>query len=154
MGSIPPPSAEAFGYHVELFFALAQPDGSFERLPELIEYEQRRMAARAAWARHFRDVDVFLCPVNFTPAFRHDPRPFDQRTVSTSEGERPYDAQPFWIAHASLPGLPALSAPIGRSSAGLPVGAQIIGPMHEDDTAITFAELIAEIVGGYEPPPT
>ena len=92
-GVDPAAEAEAFGYHVELFFALAQPDGSFERLPELIEYEQRRMAARAAWARHFRDVDVFLCPVNFTPAFRHDPRPFDQRTVSTSEGERAYDSE-------------------------------------------------------------
>jgi amidase len=35
----------------------------------------------------------------------------------------------------------------------LPVGAQIIGPLYEDDTAITFAELMAETVGGYAPPP-
>ena len=144
---------ETFGYHVDLFFAFAEPDGSFERMPELIEYEQQRMAIRAAWGRYFREVDVFLCPVNFTPAFPHDPSPFEQRTVRTSDGERPYAAQSFWISHASLPGLPAVSAPIGRTAHGLPVGAQIIGPLYEDDTAITFAELTAEVVGGYEPPP-
>ena len=152
-GVDPAAVSEAFGYHVELFFAFTQPGGSFERLPELIEYEQRRMAVRAAWGRYFREVDAFLCPVNFTPAFPHDPRPFEQRTVPTSDGERPYDAQPFWISHASLPGLPAVSAPIGRTRHGLPVGAQIIGPLYEDDTAITFAELAAGVVGGYERPP-
>jgi amidase len=146
--------SDAFGYHLELFFAFAQPGGSFERLPELIEYEQRRMAVRAAWGRYFRDVDVFLCPVNFTPAFPHDPRPFEQRTVATSDGERPYDAQAFWISHASLPGLPAVSVPIGQTPAGLPVGLKIIGPLYEDDTAITIAEITADIVGGYEPPPS
>ena len=97
--------------------------------------------------------DVFLCPVNYTPAFPHDPSPFEQRTVPTSDGEWPYDAQPFWISHASLPGLPAVSAPVGQTAHGLPVGVQIIGPLYEDDTAITFAELAAEVVGGYVPPP-
>jgi amidase len=152
-GVDPAAVAKAFGYHVELFFAFAQPGGRFERLPELIEYEQRRMAVRAAWGRYFREVDAFLCPVNFTPAFPHDPRPFEQRTVPTSDGERPYDAQPFWISHASLPGLPAVSAPMGRTRHGLPVGMQIIGPLYEDDSAITFAELAAGVVGGYEQPP-
>jgi amidase len=149
----PAATSDAFGYHVGLFLALAQPGGTFERLPELIEYEHRRMAVRAAWGRYFREVDAFICPVNFTPAFPHDPRPFEQRTVATSDGERPYDAQPFWISHASLPGLPAVSAPVGRTRHGLPVGMQIIGPLYEDDTAITFAELTADIIGGYEPPP-
>jgi amidase len=44
-------------------------------------------------------------------------------------------------------------APIGRTPGGLPVGAQIVGPLYEDDTAITFAELLAEVLGGYERPP-
>ena len=43
-------------------------------------------------------------------------------------------------------------APVGRTAAGLPVGAQIIGPAYEDDTAITFAELLGEVIGGYEIP--
>jgi amidase len=112
------------------------------------------MAARAAWSRYFTDTDVFLCPANFTPAFPHDARPFNDRTIATPEGERPYGSQPFWISHASLPGLPAVAAPVGRTAGQLPVGAQIIGPRYEDDTAITFAELLAEVTGGFQPPPS
>jgi amidase len=111
------------------------------------------MSARAAWARYFNDIDVFFCPTNFTPAFPHDNRPFEERTITTPEGERPYDNQPFWISHASLPGLPAVVAPIGRTPSGLPVGAQIIGPLYEDDTPVTFAELLGDVIGGYESPP-
>jgi amidase len=73
--------------------------------------------------------------------------------VPTPERPRRYDQHPFWISHASLPGLPAVSAPIGRTARGLPVGAQIVGPLYEDDTAITFAELTAGVVRGYETPP-
>jgi amidase len=111
------------------------------------------MATRAAWTRYFHDIDVFLCPATVTPAFPHDGRPFDERTIPTPEGDRPYTDQTFWISHASLPGLPAVAAPIGRTRAGLPVGVQVLGPLYEDDTAITFAELLADVAGGYEAPP-
>jgi amidase len=144
---------ESFGFHVQLFFAFQQPGEEFATLPEVIDHENRRMAARTAWNRYFNETDVFLCPVNFTPAFPHDPRPFEARTISTPDGERPYDNQSFWVSHASLPGLPAVAAPIGRTPGGLPVGAQIVGPLYEDDTAITFAELLGDVIGGYEPPP-
>jgi amidase len=144
---------ESFGFLVQLFFAFQEPGEGFARISQFIAHENRRMAARAAWCRYFDDIDVFVCPANFTAAFPHDARPFVQRTITTSEGERPYDSQPFWISHASLPGLPAAVAPIGRTSGGLPVGAQIIGPLYEDDTALTFAEQLGGVVGGYEPPP-
>jgi amidase len=144
---------ESFGFHVQLFFAFQQPGEEFATLPEVIDHENRRMAARAAWNRYFNEIDVFLCPVNFTPAFPHDPRPFEARMISTPDGARPYDNQSFWVSHASLPGLPAVAAPIGRTPGGLPVGAQILGPLYEDDTAITFAELLGDVIGGYEPPP-
>jgi amidase len=144
---------ESFGFHVQSFFAFQQPGEDFAKLSEFIDHERRRMAARAAWNRYFDDIDVFLCPINVTPAFPHDTRPFEERTITTPEGERPYNDQAFWVSHASLPGLPALAAPIGRTPGGLPVGAQIMGPLYEDDTAITFAELFTDVIGGYEPPP-
>jgi amidase len=144
---------DSFGYHIELFFAFQEPGQGFVRMPEIADQQALRMFARAAWGRYFEDVDVFVCPANFTPAFPHDRRPFEERTISTHEGERSYADQPFWIAHASLPGLPAVVAPVGRTPAGLPVGAQIIGPLYEDDTPLVFAELLAEVVGGYEAPP-
>jgi amidase len=143
-----------FGYHVQLFFAFQQPDEGFERLGDFVEQENRRMAVRAAWNRYFKDFDVLLCPVNFTAAFPHDPRPFAERTIPTPEGERPYDEQAFWVSHASLPGLPAVAAPLGHTASGLPVGAQVIGPLYEDDAALSFAELLGEVVGGYERPAT
>jgi amidase len=152
-GVDPVREAESFGFHVGLFFTFQQPDEAPGDLPQFIDHESRRMAARVAWSRYFDDIDVFLCPTNFTPAFPHDTRPFDERTITTPEGNRPYDNQPFWITHASLPGLPAVVAPIGRTPGGLPVGAQIIGPLYEDDTAITFAELLSAVIGGYESPP-
>jgi amidase len=144
---------ESFGFHLQLFFTFQEPGDSSGSISEFVDHETRRMSARAAWGDYFRDVDVFLCPVNFTAAFPHDDRAFDERTIDTPEGERRYDDQPFWTAHASLPGLPAAVAPVGRTPGGLPVGAQIVAPLYEDDTALTFAELLGEVIGGYEPPP-
>src|SRR5215204_3243952 len=152
-GVDPVQNYESFGFHVQSFFAFQQPGEDFTTFSEFIDHENRRMASRAAWSRYFDDVDVFLCPVNFAPAFPHDTRPFEERTITTPEGERPYNDQSFWVSHASLPGLPTVAAPIGHTSGVLPVGAQIVGPLYEDDTAITFAELLGDVIGGYDPPP-
>jgi amidase len=152
-GVDPAGQAESFGFQVGLFFAYEQPGDDLPAFAEVVAQERRRMAARAAWGRYFEEVDVFLCPANFTAAFPHDPRPFEARTIATPEGERPYADQAFWVAQASLPGLPAVAAPVGQTPGGLPVGAQVVGPLFEDDTAISFAGLLAEVAGGYRPPP-
>ncbi|GAA0958700.1 amidase family protein [Kribbella koreensis] len=137
-GVDPAAQAEAFGFQIGLFFATHGENADFAPLAQVIHEEQNRIAARAAWQTYFEDIDVFLCPTSFTTAFPHDDRPFEERTIDG----RPYDAQVFWISHASLAGLPAVSMPIPAD--GLPVGGQVIGPFHEDDTAITFAELLAD----------
>jgi amidase len=152
-GIDPGQSAESFEFHIGLFFAYQRAGGEPGPLTQVIGQEERRMAARAAWSAYFTGIDAFLCPVNFTPPFPHDTRPFAERTIATPDGERPYSDQPFWIAHPSLAGLPAVSAPAGRTPAGLPVGLQVVGPRYEDDTPITLAELLADVTGGYQPPP-
>ena len=58
-----------------------------------------------------------------------------------------------WSAIATLNGLPATVAPIGRSETGLPIGVQIIGGYLEDKTTIGFADLIEREFGGFTPPP-
>jgi amidase len=131
----PGEQAEEFGRQVGLFFALHGGEPTPMTVDELLATERGRMIARAKWQRYFEDVDVFLCPTSFTVAFPHG--------LQTIDGQ-PYDTQVFWIAPASLTGHPALSMPIGRTTDGLPVGGQVIGPWHEDDTAITFAELLAD----------
>jgi len=52
-----------------------------------------------------------------------------------------------WPGVATFPGLPATCAPIAKTQAGLPVGAQIIGPRLEDRTPIAFASLIEREFG-------
>jgi amidase len=153
-GVDPVAAAASFGFQVRLFFAHAQPGGDdLPPLAEVVDQERRRMAARAAWGAFFDQVDVFLCPVSFTAAFPHDPRPFEDRTIATPEGDRAYGDQVFWVAQPSLPGLPSVAAPAGRTAGGLPVGVQVVGPLFEDGTAAGFAGLLAEVAGGYQPPP-
>lgn len=148
-GVDPVAQARSFGSEVAQFFAFQSGDADAAALSSVVEQYQRRMAARAVWDRYFADIDVFLSPTVFTAAFPHT----DREVIATPDGERPYHDLAFWIASASLTGLPALNAPIGTTPAGLPVGAQVTGPRHEDDTAITFAELVAEHVGGFTAPP-
>ncbi|WP_410651777.1 amidase [Amycolatopsis sp. cmx-4-54] len=40
---------------------------------------------------------------------------------------------------------PAISVPAGRTSSGLPVGLQIVGPRHSDDLVLAVAKLLEEI---------
>lgn len=59
----------------------------------------------------------------------------------------------YWSVFASVSGLPATVAPVGRTRGGLPAGIQIIAPMWEDATSIEFAALLAGLAGGFVPPP-
>ena len=114
----------------------------------------RRLGFRAQWQNYFNDVDVFLSPVAFTPAFLHDhSEPQEQRLIATSTGPRHYLDLFAWIATATLTGCPATTAPIGLTPDGLPVGIQIMGPFWEDDTPIKFAELLSQEIGAFKPPP-
>jgi amidase len=131
-----------------------------ETLPGMVPFAawQRqnlnRLAFRARWQDYFNDVDIFLSPVAYTPAFPHDHSlPQDKRTITTSAGSRDYMDMLNWIAPATLTGCPATAAPIGLTPDGLPVGIQIMGPYWEDATPIQFAELLAQEIGGFKPPP-
>ena len=112
-----------------------------------------RHKIRARWAEFFTRFDVLLAPAACTAAFPHDHRPFEQRTISVNGTEQPYFCHLSWAGLATAPLLPATVAPAGRTTDGLPVGVQIVGPYLEDRTTIAFARLIADVIGGFEPPP-
>jgi amidase len=116
---------------------------------------QRRLSCRARWQEYFETHDAFLAPTAFTAAFRHDhSEPIDNRVVDTPQGKQRYaERMPCWISAATLAGLPATVAPVGRTDGGLPVGLQIIAPMWEDGTSIEFAALLSDLVGGFTAPP-
>ena len=61
---------------------------------------------------------------------------------------------PWWTISATLSGLPATIAPVGLTATELPVGIQIVAPMWEDGTAIEFAALLSDAIGGFMPPPS
>jgi amidase len=111
---------------------------------------------RLRWQCHelFRDIDVLLTPAGPVTAFPHQTggNPLSRR-ITVNGQPRPYMDLVCWAALASAAYLPATSAPIGISPEGLPVNIQIIGPHLGDKTTIHFAELLANIKGGFHPPP-
>lgn len=115
---------------------------------------RQRLVFRDLWQRYFQDVDVFLSPVAFLPAFAHDhSEPRQNRILNVPSGPRNYMDVRKWISIASLTGCPATVAPVGLTQDGLPVGIQIMGPFWEDATPIRFAELLSTETGGFRPPP-
>jgi amidase len=113
-----------------------------------------RTRAKAAWAEFFTEFDAFLCPTVCCTAPPHDQSPdMEARTIQINGETRPYWDQVSWIGIAGSVELPAVSAPVGVTSEGLPVGLQVVAPYLEDRTAIDVARRAAEVVGGFEVPP-
>jgi amidase len=79
--------------------------------------------------------------------------PWSQRELIVNGRSLPYHLHSAFPSIATLPGLPATAFPAGRSSEGMPIGLQAIGPYLEDYTPIRFAELVTERWGGFEAPP-
>ena len=97
---------------------------------------------------------MLLCPINPVTAIPHD-HSFNvlERTITINGAPRPYNDQMVWAGLVGMAFLPATVAPVGRSSDGLPVGIQIVGPYLEDRTPIDVAKRLADVIGGFEAPP-
>ena len=94
-----------------------------------------------------------LTPIGPVTAFPHQLNGNHLTRKLVVDGKkRPYSDHIPWIALATAALLPATSAPIGLTQAGLPVNVQIVGPYLGDKTTIRFAELLAEVRGGFQPP--
>jgi amidase len=125
-----------------------------------LDTERRRLSR--AWTRMLTDdVDVLLCPVSPVTAVYHDPdrSRVDQvghrldRRIDVDGTERPYLDQIRWNVLTGLVGLPVTTVPLGLAGLGLPVGAQVVAAPHRDRTTIAFAIALADLVGGFQPPP-
>ena len=112
-----------------------------------------RVQQRQGWQSVFTEFDVVLCPASPTPAFAHDHDPdLWNRRLMIDGAWHDYADQLVWAGLASVPGTPATVLPIGTSEGGLPIGAQVIGPMFGDHTTIRFAELLEREIGGFTTP--
>ena len=119
-----------------------------------LDLNERRTRLRSVCRELFNEVDVLLTPVVAFTAPRHNTRGnLYTRSVRVDGKRRRYTDHFSWIALATTAYLPATSAPVGVTPEGLPVNVQIIGDYLDDQTTIQFAELLAEIRGGFQPPP-
>lgn len=103
---------------------------------------------RAELLRWMDETALVISPVGAAPAFRHEePR----RMIVDGEPVNTFRA--FSFAHApNLFDLPSVSVPAGRTRGGLPIGVQITGRPHDEETVLAAARVVEEACGGYQPP--
>jgi amidase len=102
----------------------------------------------------FGRFDAILAPIAPVTAFAHDHRPFLRRRLIASDGGvMPYASMLNWISLATALHLPATAIPVGPSASGMPVGAQLIGPLNGDSKTLALAQAIEDNIRGFTPPP-
>lgn len=115
--------------------------------------QERRQRMVRAWNGFFRDHDVLLCPAFGTSALPHMQRGETWERKATVDGQEiPYNDLLFWPGVIGGFHLPATIAPIGVTRLGLPLGVQIVGPIHGDRTTIAMAGMLEHAFGGFRPP--
>ena len=124
-----------------------------------VRMDRRRDALRRQWADFFERVDLLICPTATTPAFAHNQQGERwERLIPVQLPEGGTLMQPttdalFWAGYPGLVGHPACTVPLGQSAGGLPVGAQIAGPMFGDPDVLRFAQWLEREFRGFLPPP-
>ncbi len=118
---------------------------------------RKRGLTRQRWAEFFQDIDILLCPVAPAMAFNHVHSEQGPSWATGVLGE--YDNMAYrqllhWNSMIGSAYLPVTVPPIGQTASGLPVGIQVVAPYLGDRTALAFARCMAEVIGGYVPPPT
>ena len=78
----------------------------------------------------FQAVDLIVTSTSPFPAFKIGEKKDDPLAMYLAD---------IFVSPASVAGLPALSAPAGKTASGLPVGMQIIGPRLREDAVLNFA---------------
>ncbi len=119
---------------------------------EWIRHNFRREKLRAAWDAFFEEWDVLVCPQMAGPAFEHDHRPFEERSLIVDGAERPYNESLFWAGLVIASYLPSTVFPTGLSAQGLPIGLQAVCAPYRDRSCMAFAALVTEEMGGFEQP--
>jgi aspartyl-tRNA(Asn)/glutamyl-tRNA(Gln) amidotransferase subunit A len=123
--------------------AAAAEEGARLSAIDYLNAEAARLTLVQASARFHAKYDLLLTPASAYTAPRNDAEP----PAAGSANPRASLAAPF-----SLTRQPALSIPCGLTSAGLPIGLQIVGRHHEDSQVLRLAE-IYERIRAFQVPP-
>ena len=106
-------------------------------------------ALRRRLGRIFDRFDLVLTPTTAKPPpriYKHDGRGY--WATSTAAGA----ACPYGFAW-NVVGWPGISVPAGTTEAGLPIGAQLLGPEDGEALLLELAGSVERAVGGFEPAP-
>ncbi len=82
----------------------------------------------------FKKVDCLIMPTAPTTAFRFGEKVDDPLAMYLSD---------IYTVSANLAGIPGISVPVGTDSAGLPIGAQILGKQFDESTILKVADLLS-----------
>ncbi len=120
-----------------------RPEGADLSHRDWLELQEERHSFVRAWERFFREHDLLICPsgAGTAPLFEMAGGA-SERTVEVNGTRRPVVEQHFWFGLASLPGIPALSMPLGSADGEMPAGVQLIAAKHSDLTLCKFADRI------------
>jgi amidase len=108
-------------------------------MPEFVLLVGRWDAFRRAMLSFLDHYDVILCPVCAFPGMVHG---------STYDRLRAFS----YTMTYNLTGWPAAVVRAGASPEGLPIGVQIAARPWREDVALAVAQLLEELLGGYQPP--
>lgn len=114
---------------------------------ERVSAERERLTA--IWEGFFREHDFLIMPITYGAAFTKC------ETGSPLEGDngpvRYMEYVPFGgVINAT--GHPTLSVPMGLNADGMPIGLQVVGPLHSEEELLHLAMLLKPLVPGFVPP--
>jgi aspartyl-tRNA(Asn)/glutamyl-tRNA(Gln) amidotransferase subunit A len=89
-----------------------------------------RTLIKRDYEQAFQSVEALLTPVSPTPAFKVGEKADDPIAMYLSD---------IYTVTANLAGIPGLSVPCGFTSAGLPVGLQILGNQFQEGMILSLA---------------
>lgn len=106
--------------------------------------EKVRRLMRKEFNDQFKDVDVMLAPVHPAPAFKFGA--FDHNKLQM-------DLQDYFTCAMNLVGIPALAFPCGKTSSGLPIGMQLIGPALSEGLLFQSAHAYEQVTAWHKEHP-
>lgn len=119
--------------------------GELTSAGDYLRAQRARTMMRHAWARMFDGIDVLAAPtVPMTAAAA------GQEAVEWADGttEAVSDSYVRLCAPANITGVPALTLPVGRDRAGLPIGMQLMARPFRDATVLRVGRVYEESVAG------
>ncbi len=101
------------------------------------------------------DWDAWICPVTPGPAFIHrSTRSWLRRDLNVDDLAVPYWLWGFGFTSIfNLTGNPVVAMPITQTTAGLPIGLQLVGKRWHDLDLLAIAEAVSTVTDGFVPPP-